>query len=1485
MNLSVLKNEIHKMESLYIDEALKNEATRWLADFNKEIAELNQYREREILELLQNADDAGSNKVDIILDTRDKTLVVKNSGPYTIPFKEEGIKSIMYANLSPKKGLNYIGAKGLGFRSILNWSDHILIRSGNIELEFSSDRVSDFWNSHMAPNLTERSKYEIAAGKDHREVPLSILALPEVRELDDVDYTSITMHYNPELEDQILKDLKSFQPKSLLFLHNLKSISISIDGETIEDYSNRILTDDNGFITSELAGKKWISKIKGGKISIDGIEKDYEIGCAYCIDDDYETGYAYSLDDKEHNGYPIYSFFPTRDTFGIPAILHATLELTTNRDHLSSNEDNNWVMMDKLADIISEMAEYLKERGTTWDAYRLMRPNPRYQGLSAYHTYLLKKLYARKGDYIPLLGGGYGNINNCRYLDDYLFDIIAATESGPLIFRDMRLKEEKEKGILCVVNKDFDLDVKYGIEKFAAEIDKDRLASLIVALQEYAALKRLKLDCHIFRDSENKVISGTTFINEGQKVEEIPSFLKFDYLDDELAEKIKERMTFIGERPWQREMADRLSIVGKISSSDISSLTNRMIPKNEDSLRPESEYKDLMKSLFKIFLKRGDKFTITDGNEAWLPNETLSTKWQRASSLIAADKRFPDGFRNLGISPSPLTPERCVAYPYFLEEVPGGDPSSIQEFLVKLGVNLYFGKRPMHYGSDMDYINSLDIPAEIKANCSWKDADREARNTAYIADKEILNNLKLPDLIKILIRSGYDEQVCAGQEIHWFNMIYKQPVKVDLSYAAYLLRTESVASELKYYAVEDQEWLPGKVAKEDKFEFSNNDPRIIRLLLALGASRTFADFSTEVLYQQIQERTNKAKAEHNSKGLKSFYHKIKMALNEKTSVIPPADLCLACKIGDELQFLPANEIFYSDNIGIRSLRNSLPIIEMSSREGEDIVQRVFGCRLIKDLRSELVDAEYNSTLTDQINKRLAAIKPYIIAFATKEAGSKGGNIDTLFNNVKSALDRLYIQVVSKAGYKLVNGLDSTDKVIWMENGDLRIFEGEPFICGNYSRLQDALDDPYFCNGIVEAIAITLKLNGGENVDRFLRLLKSSKKELDYIVENEFDDSLWAKCEKTSDLSAAEVEFWREVFKTDGIGDTFDEEALKNNPRNYLANKLGIGADRADMHSFITYHKQQLKRARSLYEAAYLAGIHSMLNEMDDEAKSRYVDFRDKFLSDDWIDHLADKIKYEVEPDYDSLVEEYISYYFDFDAEKHEIATLPRRHDEYLLGHDFYELRLSPRDESLLYFDGYDDYFVRKIGQLFPDENEDLENGIPSDYNDQDPPVIPKIEEVYTVRPIIGNHATTGFTQRRQPSETAKKRNGRNAEDIIYNAFNRSDSEYEIGAIYSEYLAAKKGLSGDDSRGYDLEYRKKGSDEVYRCLEIKNCSSGEEIRLTTREYEVSQSPEHRDRYDVALVTGDTIRIWKDAFKDQDSYILTPDGYHVKFRIKG
>src|SRR3989338_6226892 len=92
--------------------------------FNREQAALDSYRGRQLLELLQNADDAcedfdGEKK--LLFRLIKDHLIIANTGN---PFTKQGIESLVISDNSPKqlKRTRYIGNKGLGFRSVLSWS-------------------------------------------------------------------------------------------------------------------------------------------------------------------------------------------------------------------------------------------------------------------------------------------------------------------------------------------------------------------------------------------------------------------------------------------------------------------------------------------------------------------------------------------------------------------------------------------------------------------------------------------------------------------------------------------------------------------------------------------------------------------------------------------------------------------------------------------------------------------------------------------------------------------------------------------------------------------------------------------------------------------------------------------------------------------------------------------------------------------------------------------------------------------------------------------------------------------------------------------------------------------------------------------------------------------------------------------------------------------------------------------------------------------
>ena len=135
---------IEKLHNEYIDLIKSEQEMNILARENRiEQRDVVGYHGREILELLQNADDAYQKSIDsgnipsgeleVYIEYRNNCLSVTNTGT---SFDCDGVRAIVHGNDSPKSG-KYIGNKGTGFRSVLNWAEKIEIISGAFSLRFS----------------------------------------------------------------------------------------------------------------------------------------------------------------------------------------------------------------------------------------------------------------------------------------------------------------------------------------------------------------------------------------------------------------------------------------------------------------------------------------------------------------------------------------------------------------------------------------------------------------------------------------------------------------------------------------------------------------------------------------------------------------------------------------------------------------------------------------------------------------------------------------------------------------------------------------------------------------------------------------------------------------------------------------------------------------------------------------------------------------------------------------------------------------------------------------------------------------------------------------------------------------------------------------------------------------------------------------------------------------------------------------------------
>ena len=1442
-----------------------NVTRRWLQDYNKEVQTYKDYRGREILELLQNADDAQSETVEINIDTKQRTLSILNSGSQTLPFTEDGIQSIMLSNLSPKKGKRLIGSKGLGFRSVLNWSDKIEIRSDNVSLRFGTDIVKNKWEE-LKNRVPEAEKFEKEAIRDGREVPLAILALPEIRLLNNYTQksTSIILVYDQAYEENILNDLEKFQPESLLFLHHIEHITIVIDGGKKEYVKSCVKQMQDSIVEVKLNGNHWIQSYEHGKL--DDTDTGYEVSCAFCLN-------------QPHESYKIFSYFPTQTDFPFPCILHASLELDSSRNSLVSNDQNNQIMMQKLAEQIAIVATYLKEFGRhDWYPYMLMKPDAS-KRQNEYVSLLIKSVYdlSANGEFIPKIDGAFTNEDGYYYYSDRFSELTNKKDIGRKIFAGQRLINAP---VYAVLNRR-DLDMKQHIEEYAKHLSGDisTLAEYIKTLLIYCEDNSVSdMNFKILPESTGDMIQGTAYINTGMEIEDIPDFRQIKYVDGRLVSELKKILGLSGKEP-DRDLVSRLKKITDVSATDVSAVTRNLLPKAADKNLEISQRQALIKCIFKLFLKRGKLFDMEDSTKPMAYLFSRSGEWLPANEMVLVDKRFPKGFDKLGISYT-YQGKDSVQYPEYLLDIEGTNPEIIQQFYLSLGVQLYFKKELLHYGDDENYINSLPLPPQISSNCNtWRFGERWKNiNTSFVGESDFFKELSLPDILKVIQVSDYYDCVCGGQQISWFKNKIQNPENVKLSYAAYKLRQIDKVSQLKYYVIDDDYWLAG-FEPYPMLHFNKSNYREKALLEALGAKKSMKDFRIDELYNAVNNM--ECSFDGSTVGIAENYHSIIVALDAKGASVESLKnktLRMLCRVKGQLEFRDSTEIYYSDNNELpNDLIKELPMLVMGRREGEQKIKRIVGCKTLKDIQVIIRQKCLDENLTKDLNRRIETRKPYILAFASKGVRTRGGCTSVLYNeNVKSLLSSFVISVAENIDYQYAveDKTLFTDKVMSMKDGELLCTDKEFFICSRSETLEDAMQAPRFIESVIEAICIKLNLSGSDIVNCFYRIFISNEKELNYYQKQEINLGLWNECKVQFGMTEENYAFWAKVFKVNRCD--FNGDMLREKKLAYLITALKIDPRRlASPDCFCEYHFQNLKEYRQKYKTGYLHSVYQQIAG-DKTLHKEYIQRQTPFVGDEWLHDILEKNdnKYHIAIDYDDLLHNEMKSVFDYIPNDKDVIEHTKRKD-YLDGID--EFHLSDEEKSLLFFDGYEDYFNGLR------EKQSKENDI-MPQSDEEDSIELQVKE-YTMSnstvPMISSQKKRSGQKRKgnkKISDQRRIRLGYEAEDKVYEALTRSDI-YKVIEVYSSHLSKTGG--GDDSKGYDLEYKKEG-DDMSRFLEIKHYD-GKSIILTENEYNVSQK-ECRGRYDLALVTDNEVRIIRDALGDGTKFKKEINDYTIYFTIE-
>lgn len=356
--------------------------------YNSDKSLAESYHGRELLELVQNADDAYVGvetaqqfQNDVLIEYRGNILRISNKGS---AFDKDSVERLSQGNVSGK-GLQYIGNKGIGFRSILNWAQEVKIFSGDYSFGFSKDFAAE--QLEYLKNNFQNIRDEINAKP---QITFPILWAPYWVEnkLESHYDTTIEIVIDPATQNDdwnVQKQIEEFDFNVLLFLQNITKISIKTDSDFYG--LKREITKESGFNKVRL--KKVNYKNDGAVVeerSFYNFKRDDEKIAHKGDDSLLKISVAIPCDFSSFESC-LYTFFPIKnEKCPVPALLHATFLLEQNRSTIQNDQLNTLIfekLMDFYVQVVTEnftkkeygntVAKLLTPNGATWKIWSVQQ--------------------------------------------------------------------------------------------------------------------------------------------------------------------------------------------------------------------------------------------------------------------------------------------------------------------------------------------------------------------------------------------------------------------------------------------------------------------------------------------------------------------------------------------------------------------------------------------------------------------------------------------------------------------------------------------------------------------------------------------------------------------------------------------------------------------------------------------------------------------------------------------------------------------------------------------------------------------------------------------------------------------------------------------------------------------------------------------------------------------------------------------------------
>jgi hypothetical protein len=335
-----------------------------------------------ILEILQNAEDAGASQISFNL-TKDY-LEIQYDGK---PFSLDDVDSITTIGRSTKKGMpDQIGRFGIGFKSVFAVTITPVIESGNFHFQ-----ISDF----MLPQVLEDSVY-----------PQSVrIKLP---------FNHPHSDRQPESVYSLIEEkLTSLGASSILFLSNLKDIkwkSLELSGTYSKQLYERKYLGEYQIteVTSEMgaAVTKSYFLVFNKEVQVEQIDREVSIA----------FGFSANVEGPVDLGqFPIsllHVFFPTSFDTGLPFLIQGPFRTVASREDIQLNDPVNDYLLNELGSLLEETIRGLRnKRYLTLDMLYLLPIEHSKTGNHIYNLLYHRVLSILKDEsgFIPIDDEGYSS--------------------------------------------------------------------------------------------------------------------------------------------------------------------------------------------------------------------------------------------------------------------------------------------------------------------------------------------------------------------------------------------------------------------------------------------------------------------------------------------------------------------------------------------------------------------------------------------------------------------------------------------------------------------------------------------------------------------------------------------------------------------------------------------------------------------------------------------------------------------------------------------------------------------------------------------------------------------------------------------------------------------------------------------------------------------------------------------------------------------